>query len=167
MKKKRDEEILNDLDNDFSEDDLFEGFEKGSYFDEGLDYDVENRFDENKGYLKLHQNIVKHSFRILYNTINNKCKTKAQLKWYFIGFLSIQFIAILIIILKNDKIFRLSDEIIITLIISVFVETLAVVGFMVKFYFISEEEIEYIKTIQKVAEKYKRKNDSNIDEDEF
>ncbi|MCL2522353.1 MAG: hypothetical protein FWE36_05775 [Erysipelotrichales bacterium] len=136
-----------------------------NYVEQGTPNPEANLFNEAKGYLELHKDIVENSFEILNKIIEKKDSAKKELKDFFILFLIFQLIVIISLIIINYKLaLNISDIIKKVLIISVFAETLGIVGFMVKFYFNPKEEIAYIATIQKVAEKYKRKNDLNNEE---
>lgn len=99
------------------------------------------------------------------NQLDNQNKSKNTLKLtftvFFICFISVQYIALIILLFSKAfcENMDLSDPIIITYITSVFVETLGAILIMVKYAFDSEQETNVLKILSEVISSYKKFNE--------
>lgn len=143
-------------DNTFRVDD-FDGIQTA---DSGrLDGDIAK--DSENRYISLVSKIVDISKEQLDCQRNNKQSFRKFFGWFFGIFLSVQYIALIVIMIKNATCtsFSISDDLIKTYIVSAFVETLGVVAVMVRFAFDTKQEVEILSTLNGIVEhfqKYKR-----------
>ena len=119
--------------------------------------DIARESDEN--YRKLAYDIFNASKEQLLKQNNNKDDLKAKFTTFFKCILIIQLIALfIIIILKGFALwsFSLSDNAFVAIIVSVFVETLGVVGIMIKYAFDSDQEVQILSILNSIVKDYQK-----------
>ena len=146
---------IEDLNWDYSDDGDFETVDS-------IDRRVVQDEKSDDTYQETASRIVDISEIQLNNQHDSKTKLQKRLLWFFIALLSVQTIAIVVVILLNgfNKRFQLNDGVIIAFITSAFVETLGVVALMVKFAFNNEQETKIISILNSYIEHFKVYNSS-------
>lgn len=109
-------------------------------------------------YITIVEDIVKLSSNQLVSQQEKKIGSRESFQKFFIWLLIGQMSALIILIIAKAifKDFNLTDKVIITFITSIFVETLAVVGIMIKFNFDSSQEVQILKILNGVVEKFQK-----------
>lgn len=141
-------------------------------FDYGYDGDYEKVDDvdskinqdekSDNSYQRTANKIVNISANQLSEQNTSKRHFQKILLVFFIILLSVQFLAIIVLVLIKgfSKNFEISDAILLTFITSVFVETLGVIAIMVKFSFNNEQETKIISILNSYIKDFKVYNSS-------
>lgn len=90
------------------------------------------------------------------NETKNKLRT--PFTWFFCVFLSIEYIGLIVLIILNAciKNFTVSEYVLVTYISSVFLETLGVILFMIKFAYNNKTELKILEILQSIVNNYKK-----------
>ncbi len=114
--------------------------------------------ESDESYRKVAEKIVEVSTDQLKKQNKSKNELKSSFSLYFKIILVAQLVGLFILLMIRgfSESFILSDTIIITLITSVFVETLGVVAIMVKYSFNSEQEVKILEIINYVIKDYQK-----------
>lgn len=125
----------------------------------GLESEVKKLQHESEiRYIKIVENIVDSSKQQLTNQHDNKTKSRKVFQIFFISLLCFQMFSVVALIalsaLSNS--FKISDNVIITFITSMFVETLGIVGIMIKFNFDNSQEIQILKILHGVISNFQK-----------
>ena len=119
--------------------------------------DTARESDEN--YRKLAYDIFEASRSQLEKQNGKKDELKKQFTSYFKWILVIQLLALfVIIILKGFSLydFDVSDNVFVAIIVSVFVETLGVIGIMIKYAFDSDQEVQILTILNSIVKDYQK-----------
>lgn len=144
--------------------------EKTFTLDEGKDYtkvpisgseiDSRIRQESENCYIDIVSRIVNISEKQLTEQRKGKEGFRKFFVIFFCIFISIQFLALLAMVALNAFVtsFSVSDGLLNTYIVAVFVETLGVVAVMVKFAFNTKQEVELLATLNSVVEHFQKFN---------
>lgn len=138
-------------------------FDFDDLFDDDLEKEVEDHFDQDKKYHELLSNIVDESFDFLMRKRSYDNRGKKSFAIGISIFCAVQYIIIiaLILLMNTLSIPALVMEILVT---GILAETFALITIMVKALFNNRADLEVIKAIQEVAAGYKKSkstDDSN------
>lgn len=114
--------------------------------------------ESERRYISLVESIVEISGNQLANQNENKKELRNTFQWFFIVLLSFQMLALVAVIAFSalfDE-FNVSDNVIITFITSVFVETLGAIGIMIKFAFDSEQEVKILEILNGAIKSFQK-----------
>lgn len=117
--------------------------------------------DSEERYLAIVTNIVDVSQNQLQQQNNSKTNNRKILLKFFVRFLIAQyFVMLLLFAFQGFALwgFELNDPIVMTYITSVFVETLGAIIIMVKYAFQSDQEVQILKILNGVVEKFQKFN---------
>ena len=117
--------------------------------------------DSEERYLAIVTNIVDVSQNQLQQQNNSKTNNRKILLKFFVMFLIAQyFVMLLLFAFQGFALwgFELNDPIVMTYITSVFVETLGAIIIMVKYAFQSDQEVQILKILNGVVEKFQKFN---------
>lgn len=114
--------------------------------------------DSERKYISLVDKIVDISKEQLGYQHSDKQAFRKVFGKFFSIFLSVQYIALLVIMIINAACpgFTISDNLIKAYIVSVFVETLGVVVVMVRFAFDTKQEVEILSTLNSIVEHFQK-----------
>ncbi len=116
--------------------------------------------DSEDGYRRVVEKIVGITDNELQNQSTSKNPIKKKFTTFFVWFISIQYIALIIVlVLLGFSLIKLSETIIITYMTSVFAETLGAVIIMIRYAFNSKQEVELIKILSSAITDYKKFNE--------
>lgn len=101
------------------------------------------------------EKIVSKSIDLLDKEYESKRELRKTLSVFFLILLSVQFLILAFILLFNNKI---SNELSITYITSVFVETLGIIVLMVKFAFDNSKEVEIVRVLNSFMSSFQKYN---------
>mgnify|MGYP004688234775 CR=1 FL=1 len=89
---------------------------------------------------------------------DTKNKLRTPFTWFFCVFLSIEYIGLIVLIILNAciKNFTVSEYVLVTYISSVFLETLGVILFMIKFAYNNKTELKILEILQSIVNNYKK-----------
>lgn len=124
----------------------------GSDLDDGIFYRTEEYYSK----------IVEEVIRVSKGQLEEEGKKKRELRGFFTRlfsvFIIVQFIALLVLILIKgfSSTFAISEALLTTYIVSVFVETLGIIAAMVTFVFNSKEEVNIINTLNAAIANYQK-----------
>lgn len=129
--------------------------------------DLEKVSDED--YRKITSRIVEISSEQLNTQNESKKSLKDTLMKFFRILLYVQMGVLFLLIILNGACgkFNLSDSVLITLITSMFVETLGGVIVMVKYAFNSNQEVEILKILNSVVQNYQKYHQRKNDEQQY
>lgn len=129
------------------------------FMDGSIKGKLEKASDE--AYREITKEIVKVSSNQLFIQNQSKDKLKTSFTSFFKVLLSLQLAALFLIIVLNSVLdcFKLSDTVFITLVTSVFVETLGVVAVMVKYAYDSKQEVEILSILNAIVTNYQKYKD--------
>ena len=99
--------------------------------------------------------IIDKSIELLGEEHKGKQKLRKTLSVFFLVLLAVQFLILALILFFNDKI---SNELSITYITSVFVETLGIIVLMVKFAFDNSKEVEIVNVLNSFMSSFQKYN---------
>ena len=132
-------------------------FETGDYNRNFLDNIVA---DSEDGYRRVVEKIVGITDTELRNQSNSKKNIKKIFTTFFISFVSVQYVAlVMVLIMLGFDFIQLAEPIIITYMTSVFAETLGAVIIMIQYAFSSKQEVQLIKILNNAIENYKKYNE--------
>ncbi len=135
---------------------VFTNKEKGIDSNQDLDAESEKLYNE------VSREIVDTSREQLVARHNNKNELRKSLSKFFKWFLSLQYLVLVVfLIFQGLGLLKLSTEIIITYITSVFVETLGGLIAMVKFAFESTQENQIMEIMHNFLKDFKKHSDNN------
>lgn len=120
--------------------------------------------ESERRYMKLVEKIVDSSDSQLKTQNENKSEMRKTFQKFFIRLLSFQMIALMLLLILSSacKNFNLSNNVIITFITSVFVETLGAIGIMIKFAFDSDQEVKILEILNGAIKNFQKfPNDSS------
>lgn len=127
--------------------------------------------DSNESYNRIAHRIVNIAGEQLRSQNDSKNTLKEKLSAFFRAFLTIQFVAIFLLIAGQmvckiiwPKYELVSDNIIITFITSVFLETLSGIIMMITYAFNSKDEVRITQILSDVIKNYKKNSDSDNDD---
>ena len=145
------------------------GLSGGNPSGRDLDNGILSRVEEN--YSKIVEEVIEISKDQLEKEGEKKRKLRSFFTWFFSVFIAVQFVALLVLLLIKgfNGNFKISEALLTTYIISVFVETLGIIAAMVAFIFNAKEEVNIINTLnaaianyQKLSEESHRKDNEKI-----
>ena len=120
----------------------------------------QNGIESDRDYRKITQEIIEITKGQLEEHNNDKKPLRRDLLDFVKNLLASQFVALVIFILTNSTYeLGISDEVLRTFIISVFVETLAGLIIMIKYAFDSKQEVELIKILNEIITHFKKYED--------
>lgn len=113
-----------------------------------------------EAYIAVVNQVVTASKNNLGEIQRHKQKLRKPLIWFFIILLSLQFLGLYaLIMIKGFYLsFNISETLLITFMTSVFVETLGAIGIMIKYAFKDDEEVNIIKILNAVVEKFQKED---------
>lgn len=117
------------------------------------------RFSE-EHYTRITEKIVNISSKQLESQNDNKIELRKTFQVFFTALLSFQIVSVIALVACNASIpaFHISDNVLITLMTAVFLETLGAVIAMVKFAFNSEQEVQILKIMNSVISGFQKFN---------
>ena len=113
-----------------------------------------------KAYIEIVRGVVEKSSASLTALREDKKNLRDSFVGLFKVLIMAQLIALAIVIIVKGFVpcFRISDNIVLTFMTTVFVETIGVIALMIAFAFTSKEEIEIINILNSVVENYQKYN---------
>lgn len=138
----------------------------------GTDLDNEILYKTEENYSKIVEKVIEVSKSQLEKEGEKKRALRSFFTWFFSIFIAVQFAVLLVLLLIKgfNADFAISEALLTTYIISVFVETLGIIAAMVAFIFNSKEEVNIIDTLnaaianyQKLSEKSNRKEKKDVE----
>lgn len=142
----------------------------GEKLDENILKDTRQiEYESDKGYQKIAKEIVNISKEYLNNQNVKKSSLRKIFTIFFTIFLSVQFACLIMFILFNSFKcieFKMSEYLLTTYIVSVFVETLGTISVMLAFSFTSKEESSIVAVLTTVIQNYQKYfKDNSLDRD--
>ncbi len=124
----------------------------------GTDLDNEILYRTEENYSKVVEKVIDVSKNQLEKEGEKKRALRNFFTLFFSVFIAIQFVALLILLLIKgfNASFVISEALLTTYIISVFVETLGIIAAMVAFIFNSKEEVNIIDTLNAAIANYQK-----------
>lgn len=117
----------------------------------------QNAIDSDKDYRRITEKIIDKTCDQLNAHTNAKSPLREKLSNFIVGLLSVQFLVLVVILFFNSEWkLQISDFILNSYIISVFVETLAGLTIMIKFAFDSKQEVELIQILNAIITNFKK-----------
>lgn len=117
----------------------------------------QNTIESDRAYRKITEDIISITSRQLEEHNNDKKPLRRDLLDFVKGLLAAQFGALVVFILANNALeLEISDEVIRTYIVSVFVETLAGLIIMIKYAFDSTQEVKLIAILSEIIRHFKK-----------
>ena len=112
-------------------------------------------------YISIVEKIVDSSVDHLLGQQKTKSKSRNTFQKFFIFLLTVQMFAVIsLIVLSALYIIDVSDKVIITFIASIFVETLSLIGIMIKFNFDSSQEVQILQILHGVIKNFQKFHNS-------
>ena len=104
------------------------------------------------------QSVIEITKNHLKSQNDTKNKLRTPFTWFFCIFLSVEYIGLLVLIILNACVsgFTVSEYILIAYISSVFLETLGVILFMIKFAYTNKTELKILEILQSIINNYKK-----------
>ena len=123
-----------------------------------LDGTIKEKSEEN--YIEIVKNIVETSKEQLNAQRDNKKKLRKGFTIFFCCFISIQFVVLMLIVFFKGfcSNFTLNENVIMSLVASIFIETLGAIVIMIRFAFDSQQEITILETLNTVVENFQKFN---------
>lgn len=120
----------------------------------------QNSIESDRDYRKITNDIITQTSEQLKTHTKDKRPLRITLMIFVIALLTLQFIALIAILFTNQKwALRISDQIINTYIVSLFVETLTGLFIMIRFAFDSKQEVKLIEILNNIVEHFKKYDD--------
>ena len=125
----------------------------------------EASIESDRDYRDVAKYIVIQTVAQLNEQNNSKNSLKSEFSKFFKNLILIQLIALFVIVLFSGFLpcFKIGDKILITLISSMFVETLGAIIIMIRYAFDSNQEVEILRILSAVVERYQKfdRNDNS------
>ena len=124
-----------------------------------LESDVKLKWDNEKKYLAVVDKIVDTSVAQLNSQNGNKTNLRNKFFPLFKGLIIAQLVFIIVLILLQGfcfTCFEIDTTVLVAVISSVFVETLGVIGVMIKFSFDSKQEVNILQILNGVVEHFQK-----------
>lgn len=138
-----------------------------SGFDRGKAHSLDNEILAEENYYGIVEKVIIVSEEQLKKDGEKKRELRDFFTYFFSYFIFCQFIVLLILIFlsgSSEK-FSISDVLLTTYIVSVFVETLGIIAAMVAFVFNSEEEVKIIDILNAVIANYQKPSKKGSEKD--
>lgn len=129
----------------------------------GEDLDNKILYQVEENYSKIVEEVIEISKGQLEKEGETKRELRSLFTRFFSAFIFVQFAALLVLIFVKgfNKNFLISETLLTTYIISVFVETLGIIAAMVAFIFNSKEEVSIIDTLNAAIGNYQKFTERN------
>lgn len=130
-----------------------------------LDNEILSKAEENYG--KIVEKVIDVSKDQLEKEGEKKRGLRSFFTCFFSVFIAVQFVALLVLLLIKgfNENFKISEALLTTYIVSVFVETLGIIAAMVAFIFNAKEEVNIINTLNAAIANYQKLSEKNRKKD--